>query len=123
MDCGDHLSTAIYTECSSAAVTHIPTSHTNALTLTHTRTHAFTTNHRSPITDHTSRARASHTHLAHTHTHTYPQGTKKNWEAIFGKGRFFFSWMLPSSHKPLSNGLDYTGYRGLSMDDYSDHTV
>jgi hypothetical protein len=31
--------------------------------------------------------------------------------------------MLPSSHKPLSNGLDYAGYRGLSMDDYSDHTV
>jgi len=40
----------------------------------------------------------------------YDEGRKKNFEAIFGKGKYWFSWMLPSTAPPSSDGK-FTSYK------------
>lgn len=51
----------------------------------------------------------------------FDEGRKKNLEAIFGEGRFFFSWAMPSNAPPRSDGISFP--QGISLTDYSDHTV
>jgi hypothetical protein len=35
----------------------------------------------------------------------FDHGSKRNWDLIFGKGRFFFSWALPSRRRPEGDGM------------------
>eukprot|EP00656_Telonema_subtile_P001870 TRINITY_DN10812_c0_g1_i2.p1 TRINITY_DN10812_c0_g1~~TRINITY_DN10812_c0_g1_i2.p1 ORF type:complete len:241 (-),score=40.15 TRINITY_DN10812_c0_g1_i2:212-934(-) len=38
----------------------------------------------------------------------YDLGRTKNWHAVFGAGRYYWSWMLPSLQPPPGDGFIYT---------------
>eukprot|EP01089_Gocevia_fonbrunei_P002672 TRINITY_DN12588_c0_g1_i1.p1 TRINITY_DN12588_c0_g1~~TRINITY_DN12588_c0_g1_i1.p1 ORF type:complete len:317 (-),score=22.09 TRINITY_DN12588_c0_g1_i1:26-976(-) len=42
-----------------------------------------------------------------TYRNPYDLGYKKNWEYFFGKGKYWFSWMLPDWNSPPGNGVQY----------------
>jgi len=37
----------------------------------------------------------------------YNLGARKNWHAVFGNGKYFFSWALPSWKPPPGDGFEY----------------
>lgn len=34
-------------------------------------------------------------------------GRTRNWQAVFGKGKYWFSWALPSWRKPPGDGITF----------------
>lgn len=65
---------------------------------------------------------AQHDARAHAHTsppppqlfvNEYDLGMRNNFQQVFGKGRFWFSWMLPTTRKPAGSGLRFPTCRDL----------
>ena len=57
----------------------------------------------------------------------YDKGMIRNFEAIFGKGKYWFSWMLPHTNPPSSDGRYMNVYDGRHIDvslfEQSDHVI
>eukprot|EP00924_Labyrinthula_sp_SR-Ha-C_P001092 snap_masked-scaffold_7-processed-gene-13.32-mRNA-1 protein AED:0.67 eAED:0.67 QI:0/0/0/1/1/1/2/0/101 len=47
----------------------------------------------------------------------YDLGVKKNWELIFGKGKYSFSWLLPNLNKPLGDGIHWMDVKQAFLDE------
>jgi len=44
----------------------------------------------------------------------YDLGYRANWQFFFGRGRFWFSWLLPTLDPPPGNGINYPTCRTAS---------
>lgn len=50
-------------------------------------------------------------------------GRTRNWEAVFGKGRYWFSWLLPSRRKPPGDGIHFPTLRNTTVYTNQNHIV
>lgn len=50
----------------------------------------------------------------------YDLGRRKNWHQVFGPGRYWFSWMLPSWASPPGDGFEYPTRSEMFRKQYSD---
>lgn len=46
-------------------------------------------------------------HRGEVFLNEFDLGRRKNWHAVFGAGKYWFSWMLPSWAPPPGDGFDY----------------
>ena len=53
----------------------------------------------------------------------YDLGRRRNFEAVFGKQKYWFSWLLPSWRKPDGDGITFQTIRNVEVYSNQNHIV